>query len=625
MDPRLGVGVLNKLFTLAALTMAIIALYVGKEILLPVALAAFLSFILTPVVVRLERLRLGRISSVLLVVALVCLVAGGLAWVVTGQLVNLSGSLPSYRDNLIHRVRDLRGQTSGNLTQATQTIEAIGQELSKSSTPPAPNQGEVPQRVPGDATPKRKPEPVEVKVVALPPSPLAQIYGWLGPLVAPLTTAGIVIAMTIFMLLQREDLRNRVIELMGRSNLHATTAALTDATMRVSRYLRMTFLVNAVYGITIGLCLWMIGLPNAVLWGVLGFALRFLPYVGPWIAAGMPISLALAAFPGWREPLLVISAFIVVELICNNAIEPWLYGSSTGVSTMGVIISAIIWTWLWGPIGLVVSMPLTVCLVVASKYVPELQFIAILLGDRTNLTPAERIYQRLLAFDEEEARNLVGELVTTVPLDEFFEAILVPVLVMAEQDRQGGSLTEEQHSFLIPILRELVDESCHLAPAANPPSTATVNRPVHVLCVPVSDEVDTVGATMLTHLLRPYGYRVELGSLDLLTSEFVERIEREDVDIVILSAIPPLSTRNGRYLCRRIRERYRDLPIIYGLWHGEELEHVRRSLMSCGATYVVSSLREAVAQVRNLGPQPTESLALSNDLPTDVSSPSAVF
>ena len=414
-----------------------VGLYLGKPLLLPLAVATLLCFVLAPLTTRLERLGLGRVPSVLIVVAGNFLLIGALGYVVTRQVISLDEQLPAYRQTLVTRVRDLRSQTRGGLSEASNTIAEISEEL----TTPEGQASEFTE-LPAEATVPNKPrakEAVAVKVVEMPLSPLAQISGWLGPLVSPLISAALVVVLVIFMLVQREDLRNRLIELMGTSNLHKTTAALTEAASRVSGYLRMTLLINASYGAAVALGLFFIGLPNAFLWGVLGMLLRDPPYVGPWTAAAIPITLSLAVFPGWQEPLMTIGMFIVLEVIVNNVLEPLLYSNSIGASTVGVILSAGAWTLLWGPVGLFLAMPLTVCLVVAGNFFPALRVFSILLGDRSQLSPSERIYQRLLANDENESRKLTKEYLKKAPLEQFCDEVIVPALVLAEQDAQFGA------------------------------------------------------------------------------------------------------------------------------------------------------------------------------------------
>lgn len=591
---------LARLFGLATFAVAAVGLYVGKPLLLPLALATLLCFVLTPLCVRLERFGLGRIPAVLTVVAGTFVLLGVLGFIVTRQVISLGERLPEYRATIVSRVRDLRSQTQGGLKDASTTIKEISQEL----TTEREEDDERGRRAEADSPLAKLAfnEAVAVKVVELPPSPLAQINTWLGPLVSPLLMSVLVVVLVIFMLIQREDLRNRLIELMGTSNLHTTTEALTDAASRVSRYLRMTLLINASYGAAVVLGLFAIGLPNAVLWGVLGMLLRYLPYVGPWTAAALPITLSLAVFPGWQQPLLTIGMFIVLELIVNNVLEPWLYSNSIGASTVGVIVSAGAWTMLWGPVGLFLAMPLTVCLVVAGNFFPPLRIFSILLGDRSHLSVAERIYQRLLANDENETRKLANEYLQHATLEQFCDEVLVPVLVMAERDQQSGLLRDQQQLTILRTAEELVDEMQAEARLMGGNSTPPLSdsRRLRVVCAPVNDQADEVVSDMLVRLLSSHGHQVVSASRDLLASELVQRVEDEPCDLVILSALPPLANRNGRYLCRLLRQRFATLPILYGLWDGAALDEISQGLVRCGASRVVTQLREALDQVHRI-------------------------
>ena len=446
----------SPLFILVAIITAVAALYFAKEILLPIVLATLLSFLLSPLVDKLERWRFPRVLAAVLVVLMSVAVLGGLGWIVTNQLVDLTRQLPVHEHNLIAKIQSLR-PNSPTLNRFSKTLDDLRNELihggeaelkkkgkhgaAPSTTNSAPQQTNktqepstpAPENAAGETGPAGAPstttpeiEAIPVKVVELPSSPLAVVQSWLGPLVGPLTTAGLVVILVLFMLLDREGQRNRLIQLFGRSHLHSTTEAVHDVAGRVGRYLRSLFLINACYGIVIAAGLWLIGVPSAMTWGVLSFALRFLPYLGPWLAASLPLLVSIAVSAGWVEPLFVFGWYVVVELVTYNVVEPLVYSSSVGISTVGVLVSAIIWTWLWGPIGLILAVPMTVCLVVAARYVPQLQFITILLADRPPLTLAERVYQRLLAYDYREPLKLAQQQLKESSLVRYYDEVLVP-------------------------------------------------------------------------------------------------------------------------------------------------------------------------------------------------------
>ena len=603
-------------------TIVIVALYFAKEILLPFALAVLLSFLLTPLVRRLERLGAPRVPAVLVVACLAFSVIGLTAWVVTDQVVELSAKLPEYKGNLISKVRAVSGATRGKIDEATDTIKEISEELTvDDESEEQANTTKSRETLTGDepknrvlgffvdnsteaGEQKEKDEAVEVKVVALPPSPLEQVQTWLGPLVAPLTTGGVVVVLTLFMSLKREDMRNRIIQLVGTAHLRATTEALDEATRRVSDFLRMQLVINAIYGVCVGTGLYLIGVPNAFLWGVLGLLLRFLPYIGPWLVFAMPLTLSLAVFDDWGHLLMTIGLFVTLELIVNNVLEPWLYGASMGISSVGIICAAIFWTWLWGPIGLVIAMPLTVCLVVAGNYIPRLRFLTVLLGDRATLTIEERFYQRLLALDDEEADRLIADYLQQESREQLYDDVLIPALCLAERDRHDGVLTEQQEAIVLETTRELVEqlEDSRLADTEHTGDndTSVSDSSVRVLCVPGRDQADEVTATMLCQLLAAVGIQAETQSNDALAAELVEYAKTEHADIVVISAVPPGATRHARYLCKRLRAQLPKLPIMVGLWSGSQMTRTHKRLNEVGATLVATSLTEAVKQVQSM-------------------------
>jgi predicted PurR-regulated permease PerM/CheY-like chemotaxis protein len=603
MDSTRSSPAASALFTLAALTLAITAAYFARAILLPIALAVLLSFVLAPLVDQVERLRVGRIASVFIVVMVAFVIIGGLTWVFAVQVVELGAKLPSYQTNLVAKVRDLRGATEGTFSQASATIAAVGKELTDEPAKEQPAQrdwwpwwdGRSESPEPADD------QPMAVRVVELPRAPLQQVVGWLGPLVGPAASGGLVFVLVVFILGQHEDLRNRVIQLFGTGNLHSMTRAIGDAGKRIGRYLWSALIVNATFAAAAGIGLWLIGLPNAVLWALMALLLRFLPYIGPWLAAGMPILLSLAVFDGWGGTLWVVGLYVGLEIIVSYTLEPMLYGSSIGVTSMGVILAAIFWTWLWGPVGLVVAMPLTVCLVVAAEHVPQLRFLAVLLGDRPSLSPAERFYQRLLATDGDEAAELADEFLKKASLAQFYDEVLVPALSLIERDRHAGLFSEEQEAFVLGLTRGLVEEIDEKPETRSDDELDAIaarsrNR---VLCVPARDAADQITADMVGQLLTRHRFEVSTTPFGMLANEVVEAVEEQQADLVVIAVLPPLAMRNGRYLCKRLRQRYPDLPVIVGLWGGDAPESAERFTRD-GATHVATGMAEAVVRLRSV-------------------------
>jgi predicted PurR-regulated permease PerM len=439
--------------TLVVSAVVIAGLYFARAVLVPFALAVLLSFVLAPAVVSLRRIRIGRVPAVIIAVTLAFTVIFGVGAIVASQLTSLARNLPDYQRNIEAKIHSMKGVTPGGgvFERAQTMLKDLGKELQQATDQPEGAPGAVAQARPENS----KPLPVEIRQPD--PAPLQVIQNVLGPLLDPLATTGIVIVFVIFILLQREDLRDRLIRLAGPRDLHRTTEAIDDAARRVSRYLLMQTIVNATYALPIGLGLWAIGVPNAALWGLLAMLLRFIPYLGPFIAAAFPLALAVAVDPGWHMLLWTGGLFIVVELISNNVVEPLLYGQSTGLSSMAIILSATFWTWLWGPVGLLLSTPLTVCLVVLGKHVPQLQFLDVLLGNKAVLAPEESFYQRLLAGDPDEATEQAEERLRGKRLAAFYDEVAIPALALAQADADRGALGEERRRFVMEGLGEVVD------------------------------------------------------------------------------------------------------------------------------------------------------------------------
>jgi hypothetical protein len=412
-------------------------------------------------------------------------------------------------------------------------------------------------------------QPVPVQVVDRADSALELLRAFAAPLLKPLGNAAIVIVFVIFMLIGREDLRDRLIHLVGRGRLHVTTQALDDAGSRVSRYLLAQLTVNVTYGIPIGIGLFFIGIPNAVLWGLLATILRFVPYIGPWLAAAFPVFLSLAVGTTWTAPLETIGLFVVIELISNNVVEPWLYGASTGLSPMAVIVSAVFWTWIWGGIGLILATPLTVCLAVLGKHLPSFAWLDVLLGNNPPIATGDRLYQRLLANDEEEAVTIVETYVEATSLAAAYDQVIMPALRQAEADCRADILDEGRRRLIYSMLRRILSE---LDPTPPPPDDV----PVTVLALPASSEADEIAGVMLVHLLETRGVLARIASSKSLTSEMAEQAASSGAHLFCISALPPASVMPATYLARRIRERVPDARIIIGLWETEESQTERR-------------------------------------------------
>jgi len=428
----------------------IAALYLGREVLIPITLAILLSFLLAPIVELLGRAKLGRVPAVLLAVLLALGVITGFGGVIGSQLAQLAGNIPQYSVTIEQKVDTVRAYTIGRLDRFVGSLGHQAQPLGISRTPAGAHP------LPGSSPPGATPEPAAAATPG--DSLLALAERYLSTALLPLATVGIVFVVAIFILLQREDLRDRLIRLFGATDLHRTTSALDDAARRLSKYFLTQFGINATFGLVIGVGLYFIGVPNPVLWGMLSALLRFVPYIGSFIAAGLPIALAAAVDPGWSMALWTAALYIVIELLVSQAVEPMMYGRGTGLSPLAVVVAAIFWSWLWGPIGLILSMPLTLCLVVLGRHVERLTFLEVLLGDRPALTPVESFYQRILAGDADEAQDHAELLLKDRSLSWYYDEVALRGLQLAAEDAQRGVLLREQLERVKNTIKKLVSE-----------------------------------------------------------------------------------------------------------------------------------------------------------------------
>ncbi len=575
--------VLRPWLTFAGGVLIVVVLYWAQAVLVPIALAALLSFVLAPPVTWLERW-LGRVPSVLAAVTLVFIVLGVAAWGLARQMNHLAEDLPGYRVNILAKIADVRGAGKGGTVEKLQeTIEDIKTDLGKSD----PAKGPAPRSV----------------IVASQPVAGFPAIGWLGPIVGPLGTAALVIALVIFMLLERRDLRNRLIGLVGHGRLTVTTKAFDEAGTRVSRQLLMQSLVNAVYGIVAGLALYFLGVPYPLVWGVLGAALRFIPYVGPVIGAGAPIAVSLAALPGWMDPLWVVVMFVVLELFTNLVLETALYAGAAGVSQVALLISVAFWTWLWGPLGLLMATPLTVCLVVLGKHVPGLEFVCTLMADTHALPPEYGYYQRLLARDPGEAADLIEKHIKTEPSRSVYDALLLPALNYAERDRLEGRLSVEEEGAVIEATKELLADAADSIrrmppPAPSPeapaaPALPGSREPLRVLGYAANGIADEVALAMLAHLVDDLPIVVESAPTRMLAADLIALVKTQGVSIVCIADLPPSPSSKTRYLIKRLHDAVPAVRILVGRWAPVLLaDESTLALRDAGATLVSSTLAD---------------------------------
>ena len=564
----------------AGCVLVIVVLYWAQAVLVPIALAVLLTFVLTPPVTWLQRW-IGRVPAVLAAVTLVFIVLGLAGWGLARQMDHLADDLPTYRANILAKIADVRGAGKGGSVEKLQeTIEDIKTDLGQSS---------VPTRRASRAV-----------VVTSEPVTGFSGFSWLGPIVGPVGTAGLVLAMVIFMLLERRDLRDRLIGLFGLGQLTLTTKAFDEAGTRVSRQLLMQSLVNLVYGIAAGLGLYFLGVPYPLVWATLGAALRFIPYVGPVIGAGAPILVSLAALPGWAGPLWVVGLFVVLELVTNLVLETVLYAGAAGVSQVALLVSVAFWTWLWGPLGLLMATPLTVCLVVLGKHVPGLEFVGMLMADTPALAPEYGYYQRLLAHDQSEAADLIERHVKTEAPRSVYDALLLPALNYAERDRLEQRLSPDEETAVIDATRELLSDAAEsirrLEPepsAPDDPALPAPREPLRVMGLATNGTADELALQMLGHVLDDLPIVVEITKGRMLASELVTLVQAQGVSVICFADLPPSPPSKTRYLVKRLHAALPEVRILVGRWAPQALaDESTQQLREAGATLVASTLAE---------------------------------
>jgi predicted PurR-regulated permease PerM len=573
--------ILKPVAVFAGSVLLVSVLYWAQALLVPLALAVLLTFVLTPAVSWLESW-IGRVPAVLVAVTLVFTILGLAGWGLVRQMDQLAQDLPRYRVNILAKIADVRGVgRGGSVEQLQKTIEDIKTGLDEPGGAKAPTARQV--------------------VVSSPYVTGFSAFTWLGPIIGPLGTAGLVVAMVIFMLLERRDLRDRLIGLFGYGQLTITTRAFDEAGTRVSRQLLMQSLVNLLYGIAAGTGLYLLGVPYALVWAVLAAVLRFIPYLGPAIGAGAPIAVSLAALDGWAGPLWVVGLFVALELFTNLVLETVLYAGAAGVSQVALLVSVAFWTWLWGPLGLLMATPLTVCLVVLGKHVPGLRFVGILMADTPALAPEFAYYQRLLARDQSEAADLVERHIKTQPPRSVYDALLLPALNYAERDRLEQRLTPDEEAAVIGATSELVTDAADATrraraePVAPPesPRPSVPREPLRILGYATNGIADELALAMLAHVVDDLPIVIEIVKTRPMTSDVVALVQAQEISVVCLADLPPSPTSKTRYLVKRLRAARPDLRILVGRWGPPALaDESTQVLREAGATLVATTLED---------------------------------
>jgi len=587
------IALLSAVATAILAVIIIMTLYFGREIIIPIALAILLSFVLAPLVGLLQSMRVPRGLAVVSVVIIAFALIFAMGSLLASQLTQLAGDLPRYQSTITEKIQSFRDTTAGRgtLERASGMLKDLSKELDKpKDAAPALGAGTN-----SKATAPLTPVPVEVRQPD--PGALESLQSLISPLLHPLATTGIIIIFVIFILLQREDLRNRLIRLAGSHDLQRTTAALDDAAARLSRLFLIQLLLNGTFGIIIGVGLWLIGVPSAILWGILAAVLRFVPYIGAAIAAAFPLALAIAVDPTWSMLLWTLALFLVVEPIVGHVIEPMVYGHSTGLSPVAVVVSATFWTALWGPIGLVLATPLTVCMVVLGRHVERLEFLDVMFGDRPALSPPEIFYQRMLAGDPTEASEKAEEFLKERSLTSYYDEVALKGLQLAQSDAERGALDHQRLTKIRDAVSEFANNisdqedrplkvtSTTDAEATSAVETVAEDAPYEtlpilrkedlppewqgehpVLCVAGRSLLDEAAAIMLGQLSTAHGLAARVHSAEALSTANIFRLETEGVAIVCLVYMDASGPAHMRYSVRRLRRKLPKATIILGCW-----------------------------------------------------------
>jgi predicted PurR-regulated permease PerM len=615
------------LLGLAVGVVVIAGLYFARDVLIPITLAILLSFVLSPIVAALRRLRAPKGLAVMVSVLVALGLLGGVGTIVGMQGASLVGDAPRYARTVSDKIDGAKKFAADRTAFFTRDRAPVAQPV---AGPPRTNTERV--------LASRARAPVPVRIAEEQPDPLTVAGQVLGPVVAPFETFVIVLVVAIFILMQKEDLRDRLIRVFGSSDLHRTTLAMDDAGVRLSRYFLSQLAVNASFGTVIAIGLWAIGLPVPALWGILAGILRFVPYIGALLGAALPLVLAAGVDPGWEMVIAVAVLFAVVEPLVGYVVEPLLYGHSTGLSPLSVVVAAVFWTWIWGPVGLVLSMPLTLCLVVLGRHVPALEFVDILLGDQPALTPVESFYQRMLAADPEEALEQAETLLADRPLSTYYDEVALGGLKLAAEDARRGAIDHDGAKRIVGSMLTVIAELEEHDDAAATTGTATPARSLHpmpqprdeagepvsddplpdapgdwrdpraIVCIAGRGVLDDAVTAMLAQLLGRRGFGVRRVPHAAAGRDAAERIDFTGARLICLSYLEIGGTPSHlRYLIRRLRREAPDAAVLVGLWpEGEAAlseEQIQRVL---GADIYVGTLGHAVTEVSALAGRGTE-------------------
>jgi predicted PurR-regulated permease PerM len=600
--PRSSSGIRN-----LAIVFAIVGvLYLAREILIPLAFAIVLSMIVAPAVGLPQKLRIGRVPSALFVFVIASCSAGAIGWVIFNDFIEVAIGLPQYRENIDRKLQAFNAPGTSALSRAADSVKELSNQLSTVKSVPPPSDLPPPSSssIQPPVGPHAVTRPMPVQVVKAPANDLDYAADLLKPIIRPLAVSGMVLIFTLYLLIEHHDLRNRIFRLAGMGQLNLMTQALDDATKRVSRYLMLQLLVNLCFGVVWGTGLYLIGVPYAALWGALAAILRLVPYVGSLVAAALPLILSLAVFNGLRSPVMVGVLYGALELTTGNFVEPWLYGTHTGISSLALLLTTVFWSALWGPAGLILSTPLTVCVVVLGRYVPRFSFLHVLLGDEAPLASEAQVYQRLLAMDDSEARAVMDRYLKDHSLAQLYDSVLIPALTLAEQDRHKGALDPAREEFLFlsikEILADLPDGSSDTSPekAETSADIKAACPSGRVVCIPARDEADEIGAVMLSQLLELSGCNNLTFPVDSDLIHLMQSLKLSQDDVVCISAVPPFALSHAKTVCRQLRIHSPRTRIILGVWgFTGDAERALERFPAPRPDWLVTTLEQAISTV----------------------------
>jgi predicted PurR-regulated permease PerM len=594
-------------------------LYFAKPVLLPLVLAILIGFILAPIVNTLQHWGLGRIWAVLGTVILALTLTGLVGWATAVEVQHLAADLPKHKQEIREKIESLRQMQGGVFGDLLEMVRELDDTTTTESG--------------GDAA------PVVVAARAT-PSSMAQIFDMVVPVLEPLAIAALVVVLVIFMLVNREDLRDRIIGLMGHERLPTTTRVFGDTAQRLSQFLLAQLFVNSVFGLVFALIIWLIGVPFALLWGLLTAVLRFVPYIGIWLAAAFPAILAVALFPDWWHAIVLIVCFLVVDLLTANIVEPLLFGHNTGVSPVALLVAAAVWTWIWGPAGLILSTPITVCLVVLGQHVERFHFVTVLLGGQAPVPPRIGFYQRLLAGDALEARERLAEHALKHGLEKTFDEVVVPALALLRRDRQHDLITAHEEQAMYETVRKVLEhlEASHVRsaeqsdapaqradapvlaasiagsasgdasqslisppPSPSRPSESTTPASSRVLGCPAHHISEELILKMIRMLLKQSGVELQAMSSKVLPSDILAAMHAQSPKAVLITVLPPGGLLQAKYLCESLHENFPDVRIVVGYFGAERrFDRVLTRFRRAGASYVTTSVQQSRGQIEHL-------------------------